>query len=66
MFVYMSTRANKQPRQMQIATRVEPELFAAIERAAEQERRTVSNLVRNVISDWAAARAAGDQSRQAA
>ncbi len=32
-----------------------PELRAAIEAAAEQERRPVSNLIRNVLADWLAA-----------
>jgi hypothetical protein len=49
--------SNQTPRQ--ISVRLDPDLVATIERAAEQERRTVSNLVRNLIADWAAARAGG-------
>jgi uncharacterized protein (DUF1778 family) len=59
--------SNQTPRHNpQISVRLDPDLVATIERAAVQERRTISNLVRNVIADWAAARAGGDQSRQAA
>jgi len=50
----------------QISVRLDPELVATVERAAEQERRTVSNLVRKLIIDWAATRAGPDQSRQVA
>ena len=39
-----------------ISVRVDGELAALIEAVAEQERRTLSNLVRNVLIDWAAAR----------
>jgi hypothetical protein len=35
-----------------IALRVEPELRAAIETAADQERRPMSSLIRNILSDW--------------
>ena len=49
----------------QISVRLDPELVATVERAAEQERRTVSNLVRKLILDWAAARAGPDQSQAA-
>lgn len=42
----------------QISVRLEAEVLAAVARAAEQERRTVSNLVRNVLIDWASAREA--------
>jgi predicted transcriptional regulator len=40
----------------QVSVRIGPELADEIERAAEAERRTKSNLVRNVLADWAAAR----------
>jgi hypothetical protein len=49
-FGYMS-RSNKQHRPMQIASRVEPELYEAIEALADQERRPISSLVRNILAD---------------
>ncbi len=45
----------------QVSVRLDPALVAVIEREASAERRTISNLLRNVISDWAAARAADGQ-----
>jgi Arc/MetJ-type ribon-helix-helix transcriptional regulator len=44
----------------QVSVRVGHELADEIERAAEEERRTRSSLVRNLLEDWAAARRAGD------
>ena len=35
-----------------IALRVEPELRAAIEEAAEADRRPMANLIRAVLADW--------------
>jgi predicted transcriptional regulator len=40
----------------QISVRVDDELLGVVEQAAQQERRTVSNLVRNVLTDWASER----------
>jgi predicted transcriptional regulator len=40
----------------QVSVRLNTELRTAVERAAEEERRTVSNLVRNVLADWAKGR----------
>lgn len=40
----------------QVSFRIDDELRREIERAAAQERRPVSNLLRNVVADWAAAR----------
>jgi len=40
-------------RREQISVRLDDEILTAVERAAEEERRTVSNLVRNVLADWA-------------
>jgi hypothetical protein len=45
----------KQPRD-QITARIDPEVLAVVERVAETERRPVSNLVRNILEDWAGAR----------
>jgi hypothetical protein len=49
-----------------LALRLEPELRERLEAAAEQDRRVLSNLIRNVLADWvdghaAAARHAGEQ-----
>jgi hypothetical protein len=40
----------------QVCVRLGPELVETVEQAAAKERRTVSNLIRLVIADWAAAR----------
>jgi hypothetical protein len=37
----------------QISARLDPEVLAIVEHVAEVERRPVSSLVRNVLSDWA-------------
>jgi predicted transcriptional regulator len=50
----------------QVSVRLDPDLAAKVARAAELERRTVSNLVRKLILDWDAARAAGGDQRHAA
>jgi predicted HicB family RNase H-like nuclease len=39
-----------------LSVRVEPDLAGKIETAAAAERRSVSNMVRCVLADWAAAR----------
>ena len=51
------------PKTETLKLRIEPELRAAIEAAAVQERRPTSNLVRCVLADWLDARAeeAGEQ-----
>ena len=36
-----------------ISARLDPEVLEVVERVAERERRPVSSLVRNVLSDWA-------------
>lgn len=48
-------------RSEQISVRVEPDVLNEVERAAAEERRTVSNLVRNVLADWAQARHSHDR-----
>jgi hypothetical protein len=40
----------------QVTVRVDPEVRALIERAAEEDRRTVSGLVRIVLADWVKSR----------
>jgi hypothetical protein len=39
-------------RALTIGIRVEPELKAALERAAKDDRRTVSSLVEGLLEDW--------------
>jgi predicted transcriptional regulator len=50
-----SMSAKKQPRD-QISPRLDPEVLEVVQRVAEVERRPVSNLVRNIVEDWAKAR----------
>ena len=42
--------------QNKVSVRLPADLHAAVEHAAAEERRTVSNLVRNLIDDWRQAR----------
>jgi uncharacterized protein (DUF1778 family) len=54
--------ATKRPRTRDvISARIGPEVRDVVERVAEAERRPVSNLVRNILSDWAARQLAGEQ-----
>jgi predicted transcriptional regulator len=39
-----------------VSARLDPEVRKVVERVAEVERRPISNLIRNIVSDWAAAR----------
>jgi predicted HicB family RNase H-like nuclease len=45
----------------QLNVRVEPELRAALETAAEADRRPIASLVRNVLSDWIEGRSQGER-----
>jgi metal-responsive CopG/Arc/MetJ family transcriptional regulator len=46
----------------QVSTRLDADLLAELERAAEEEvRQTRSGVVRDVLSNWAAARRAPDE-----
>lgn len=36
-----------------VTCRIPPDVLAAVERQAAAERRSVSNLLRNVVEDWA-------------
>jgi predicted HicB family RNase H-like nuclease len=47
----MTTRSR---RDGQIVVRIEPELRDELEAAAEADRRSLSQLVRNVLADWVA------------
>jgi len=54
------------PMTKQLSVRVDPELLDAIEVAAREDRRPVGSLVRNILSDWQAARDSRAQERRAA
>jgi hypothetical protein len=53
----MTTKQQNRTRDT-VSARIDPEVLEVVERVAEAERRPVSNLVRNILSDWAAARQA--------
>ncbi len=42
----------------QVSARLDPEVLEIVQQVAEVERRPISNLVRNIVSDWARSRAA--------
>jgi predicted transcriptional regulator len=48
-----------------LTIRLEPETRAALERLAEADRRSVSNLLRKAIADWTAAHATDRRERAA-
>jgi hypothetical protein len=50
----METRMSvkKQPRD-KVSARIDPDVFEEVERVAEVERRPLSSVVRNVLTDWA-------------
>jgi predicted transcriptional regulator len=41
-----------------VSARLDPEVLQVVEHVAEVERRPLSSLVRNIVSDWAKARQA--------
>jgi hypothetical protein len=47
--------SEKQQRE-NVTARIDPEVLQVVQRVAEQERRPVSNLIRNIVADWASAR----------
>lgn len=47
--------SKKQPRD-QVSSRLDPDVLEMVQHVAKAERRPVSNLVRNIVSDWAKAR----------
>jgi uncharacterized protein (DUF1778 family) len=61
----MTTKQQTRTPRDKVSARVDPEVRELVERVAEAERRPVSNLVRNILADWAAARQA-QQQREAA
>jgi len=48
------------PRDM-VSARIDPAVLEVVERVAEAERRPVSSVIRNIVSDWVAARQAGER-----
>jgi predicted transcriptional regulator len=52
----MTTKQQNRPTRDTLSARVDPEVLEIVERVAEAGRRPVSNLVRNILSDWVAAR----------
>jgi hypothetical protein len=52
----MSNTSEQRQRREQVSARLDPEIVEVIERVAAAERRPVGSLVRNIVSDWAAAR----------
>jgi predicted transcriptional regulator len=51
----METFIRKQPRD-QVSARLDPDVLEVVQHVAEVERRPISSVVRNVLSDWAKAR----------
>jgi predicted transcriptional regulator len=39
-----------------VTARIDPEVLEVVQAVAQQDRRPVSNLLRNIIADWALAR----------
>jgi hypothetical protein len=37
----------------QVSARLDPEVLEVVQHVAETERRPISNLLRNIVSDWA-------------
>jgi predicted transcriptional regulator len=52
----MTTKQQTRTTRDTVSARIDPAVLEVVERVAEAERRPVSNLVRNILSDWAAAR----------
>jgi predicted transcriptional regulator len=40
----------------QVSARLDPDVLEIVQHVAKAERRPISNLVRNIVSDWAASR----------
>jgi hypothetical protein len=55
--VFMSINTSEpRHRREQVSARLDPDVIEVVERVAAAERRPISNLVRNIVSDWAAMR----------
>jgi hypothetical protein len=48
--------AEPRQRREQVSARLDPDVIAVVEEVAAAERRPVSSVVRNVVTDWAAQR----------
>jgi len=46
-------------RRGQVSARLDPAIIEIVERVAEADRRPVSSLVRNIVTDWASELQAG-------
>jgi uncharacterized protein (DUF4415 family) len=47
--------SKRQPRD-KVSARLDADVLEVVQHVAEAERRPISNLVRNIVSDWAKAR----------
>lgn len=52
----MSDVSEPRARRGHVSTRLDLDVIEVVEQVAADERRPISNLLRNVITDWAAAR----------
>jgi predicted DNA-binding protein len=52
------------PAKVLVSMRLEPEVAERLEALAEQDRRTTSNFLRNVVTDWLAGRKATHTSKE--
>jgi predicted transcriptional regulator len=57
--------AAKKPRD-QISARLDPDVLEVVQHVAEVERRPISSVIRNALTDWAAARRQAEQQQAAA
>jgi hypothetical protein len=48
--------ASKSQQRCNVTARVDPDDLEIVQAVAQQDRRPVSNLIRNILADWAAAR----------
>jgi Ribbon-helix-helix protein, copG family len=62
----METLMSPKRQREQVSARLDPDVLEIVERVAEAERRPISNLVRNIVSDWAASRRTEQQREVAA
>ena len=53
------------PKSKHLTLRLEDELHEGIAAAAQEDRRPVSNLIRNVLADWLANRSVGERAERA-
>jgi hypothetical protein len=53
----MSSKKEQRQRRAQVSARLDAPVLEVVEHVAAVERRPVSSLVRNIVTDWARARA---------